>query len=260
MQSARPVNCSNSKLIKLMGNNPWFVTILTLFPSLFPGPLGDSVLGKALKKNLWQLKAHNIRDFASNKHRTVDDTPYGGGYGMILRPDVLSNAIEQTFDMAQPIIYLSPRGSIFNQDTARKLVKDHKGINIICGRFEGIDERVIESFPIQEISIGDYILSSGDLAAYVLIDACVRNISCVLPSHEVLEEESLGDSKEYRYLLEYPQYTKPASFRGLSVPDVLLSGNHKKIEKWRLSQAKSKTQAVREDLWQKYTKNLTQED
>jgi tRNA (guanine37-N1)-methyltransferase len=235
---------------------PWIINVLTMFPNLFPGPLNESIIGRSLKQNLWHLKAHNIRDFALDKHKTVDDTPFGGGNGMVLRPDVLSNAIKQTFDFNNPIIYLSPRGKLFNQDIARSLVSDNKGINLICGRFEGIDERVIEKFNIQEISIGDYILSSGDLAAYVVIDTCIRNIPGVFKSKDALQEESFGDSEEYKYLLEYPQYTRPAVFEGLNVPEILLSGNHKKIDLWRLEKAQEKTRVVRQEIWAKYTQIL----
>lgn len=232
----------------------WQVNILTLFPELFPGPLGYSVIGNGLKNNLWSIKISNIRDFALDKHRSVDDTPYGGGSGMIIKPDVLAHAINAVSDKELPIIYLSPRGKLFNQDTARELVKDNKGINLICGRFEGIDERIIEKFNVIEISIGDYVLSSGDLAAYIVIDACVRNIPGVLSDHNSLNEESFGDSQEYRYLLEYPQYTKPYDFAGMKVPDVLISGNHQQIKKWRLEKAVEKTAQVRPDLRYKMPK------
>ena len=235
---------------------PWIINVLTMFPNLFPGPLNESVMGRSLKQNLWNLKAHNIRDFALDKHKTVDDTPFGGGNGMILRPDVLSNAIKETFDFNNPIIYLSPRGKLFNQDIARSLVSDNKGINLICGRFEGIDERVIEKFNIQEISIGDYIVSSGDLESYVVIDTCIRNIPGLFKSKDALQEESFGDSEEYKYLLEYPQYTRPAVFEGLNVPEILLSGNHKKIDLWRLEKAQEKTRVVRQEIWAKYTQIL----
>lgn len=228
-------------------NSPWQVSILTLFPELFPGPLGKSVTGRGLEQNLWSINIYNIRDYADNKHRTVDDIPYGGGSGMVMRPDVLSNAINKTCN-GQKLIYLSPRGKLFNQEIARNLAKE-PGMNLICGRFEGIDERVIEKFNIEEISIGDYILSSGDLAAYILIDACLRNIPGILNCHESLQEESFGNSPEYSTLLEYPQYTRPMIFDGLPVPDILLGGNHKKIKEWRLIQAKKKTAQSRPDLW-----------
>lgn len=231
-------------------NNSWKVNILTLFPDLFPGPLSKSVTGRGLDKKLWSINTYNIRDYATDKHKTVDDVPYGGGSGMVIKPDVLSNGIRQCFNNNLSIIYLSPRGKVFNQDIARELAKE-PGINVVCGRFEGIDERVIEKFNIEEISIGDYILSSGDLAAYILIDACLRNIPGILHCHESLQEESFGDSQEYQYLLEYPQYTKPAVFEGMSVPETLLTGNHKMIREWRLAMAKEKTKQVRPELWKK---------
>jgi tRNA (guanine37-N1)-methyltransferase len=227
-------------------NSPWQVNILTLFPELFPGPLGKSVTGRGLEQNLWSINTYNIRDYADNKHRTVDDIPYGGGSGMLIRADVLSNAIKATFD-SKKIIYLSPRGKLFNQELARDLAKE-PGINLICGRFEGIDERVIEKFNIEEISIGDYILSSGDLAAYILIDACLRNIPKILHCQDSLQEESFGNSTEYRNLLEYPQYTRPVIFDGMAVPEILLGGNHRKIREWRLAKAKEKTAQMRPDL------------
>jgi tRNA (guanine37-N1)-methyltransferase len=236
-------------------SSKWQVNILTLFPQLFPGPLGESVTGRGLAKNIWSITTNNIRDYALDKHRTVDDVPYGGGSGMVMRPDVLSNAISSTCDFSLPLIYLSPRGRVFNQDIARELAKG-PGINLICGRFEAIDERIIEKFNIDEISIGDYILSSGDLAAYIIIDTCLRNIEGILNCRESLKEESFGDSQEYRHLLEYPHYTRPAIFEGKNVPSVLLSGNHKKIKEWRLLMAQNKTKEVRRDLWEKYMLNF----
>jgi tRNA (guanine37-N1)-methyltransferase len=227
-------------------NNPWKIQILTLFPELFPGPLAQSVTGRGLNNNLWSINTYNIRDFANDKHKTVDDIPYGGGSGMIMKPDVLGRAIKATFDQKK-IIYLSPRGKLFNQEMARNLAKQPE-LNLICGRFEGIDERVIERFNIEEISIGDYILSSGDLAAYILIDACLRNIPGILNCYESLNEESFGNAQEYNMLLEYPQYTRPMIFDGITIPNILLSGNHQEIKKWRLAQAKKKTEQNRPDL------------
>jgi tRNA (guanine37-N1)-methyltransferase len=240
-------------------SSKWKVNILTLFPQLFPGPLAQSVTGRGLTNNIWSITTNNIRDYSLDKHRTVDDVPYGGGSGMVIRPDVLSNAIYHTCDFSLPLIYLSPRGRVFNQDIARGLAKE-PGINLICGRFEAIDERIIEKFNIDEISIGDYILSSGDLAAYVVIDTCLRNIEGILNCSESLQEESFGDSQQYRYLLEYPHYTKPRVFEGYNVPSVLLEGNHKKIAEWRLLMAQNKTKTVRKDLWNKYLKSKKEVD
>jgi len=227
-------------------NNTWQIKILTLFPELFPGPLGKSITGRGLDKKLWSIDTYNIRDYTNDKHRTVDDIPYGGGSGMIIKPDVLGNAIKANFNENR-IIYLSPRGKLLKQEMSRSLAQE-PGLNLICGRFEGIDERVIERFNIEEISIGDYILSSGDLAAYILIDACLRNIPGILHCYGSLYEESFGSAPEYSSLLEYPQYTRPAVFDELAVPDILLSGNHKEIKQWRLAQAKKKTAQSRPDL------------
>ncbi len=233
----------------------WQVNLLTLFPNLFPGPLAESVTGRALKKGLWSINSYNIRDFTLDKNRTVDDRTAGGGKGMVLKPDVVSRAIKECFDLSRPIIYLSPRGKVFNQDKARELAK-LDGINLLCGRFEGLDERVIELFQLEEISLGDFILTSGDLASYCLLDACLRNVPGVLESKETLEEESFGDSDQYKFLLEYPHYTKPNVFEGRAIPEILLSGNHQKVAKWRLEEAKKKTRFVRPDLWEEYQKLL----
>jgi tRNA (guanine37-N1)-methyltransferase len=233
----------------------WNINILTLFPELYPGPLGLSIIGNAMKKGIWQLNASNIRDYGLGKHQTVDDTPYGGGGGMVIKPDVLGAAIEDKFiPNRMPIIYLSPRGKIFNQNMARDLINNTGGLNFVCGRYEGIDERVINEYSIVEVSIGDFVLSSGDLAAIALLDACIRLLPGVLCEHNALSEESFGASMEYQYLLEYPHYTKPYEWKGTIVPDVLASGNHKNIKKWRLEQAQLKTKQVRPDLWDQYCK------
>lgn len=233
----------------------WQVNILTLFPEIFPGPLSLSVTGNAITSGLWQLNTHQIRDFASDKHKTVDDYPYGGGSGMVMKADVLADAIDAVFVPNKlPIYYLSPRGIPFTQDVARSLSKSD-GINLLCGRFEGIDERLFLEYNIIELSLGDFVLSSGDVAAIPIIDACVRLIPGVLEEKGALEEESFGDSEQYRNLLEYPHYTRPAQWRGHSVPDVLVSGHHKNIEKWRLEQAKLKTEIVRPDLLLDLCKN-----
>jgi tRNA (guanine37-N1)-methyltransferase len=223
------------------------IKIITFFPELFPGPLNTSIMADGLKRNLWSCETINLKDFA----RYVDDTPYGGGNGMVIRADVLGNAM-MMFDFTNPIIYLSPRGKLLNQKMAKEL-SDNYGLNIICGRFEGIDERVLESFNILEISIGDYIISNGDLAAYVLIDACLRHIDGIV-SDEANEEESFNINN--KCLLEYPQYTKPLIWNDKKVPDILLSGNHEKIRQWRLQQAEEKTKNIRADLWYKYRRNI----
>jgi tRNA (guanine37-N1)-methyltransferase len=232
-----------------MNQSPWQVKILTLFPDIFPGPLQYSVTGRGLKEKFWSIEAKNIRDFASDKHKTVDDIPYGGGNGMVMKADVLANAIDSFFQNTNPIIYLSPRGTLLKQTIAHDYANNYKGLNILCGRFEGIDERLFIEYKIQEISVGDYVLTCGDVAAFSLIDSCVRLIPGLLETGEALKEESFGLSPEYQNLLEYPQYTKPATWRQLAVPSVLLSGNHANINKWRLEQAELKTKTVRPDLW-----------
>ena len=237
---------------------PWDVRILTLSPTIFPGPLQHSVIGKAFSKQKWELKVTDIHNYPADKHGTVDDPPYGGGGGMVLRPDVASQAIEDNFvlfDAKMPIIYLSPRGQVFKQQTAADLAKLN-GVQLLCGRFEGIDERIIDKYGITEISIGDYVLSSGDLAAYVLLDACIRLLPGVIEQNNSLAEESFGYGTLYENLLEYPHYTRPAEWKEIEVPDVLLSGHHSNIAKWRLEQAKTKTQKIRPDLWSKYQDTL----
>ena len=233
----------------------WQIKILTLFPELYPGPLDLSVIGNALNKH-WKLEAKNIRDYATNKHQSVDEIVYGGGSGMLIRADVLGSAIEDFFiPNGNPIIYLSPRGSVFNKKIAKELINNpQNGINIICGRFEGIDERVLSEYDITEISMGDYVLSSGDIAAFSMIDACVRMLPGVLKQPDALQEESFGDDETYQHLLEYPHYTRPYEWKGHKVPDVLLSGNHKEIKDWRLKEAEEKTKVIRTDLWDQYAK------
>jgi tRNA (guanine37-N1)-methyltransferase len=233
----------------------WQVKLLTLFPEIFPGPLQHSVVGNACKTGKWHLHVGNIRDYALDKHKQVDDAAYGGGTGMVLKPDVIGRAIEDFFlkDNNNEIIYLSPRGKTLTQKTAFELATNEKGINIICGRFEGIDERVLKEYKIRELSIGDYVLSSGDVAAFVLLDACVRMLPGVLDG-DALSEESFGLGGEYESLLEYPQYTRPVEWKGRGVPEVLTSGNHAKIEAWRLEEAKKITKFVRPDLWDQCNK------
>lgn len=232
----------------------WNVRILTLFPEIFPGPLSYSITGKALKDGVCTIETKNIRDYATDKHKTVDDTTFGGGNGMVLKPDVLANAIEDFFmPNGNPIYYLSPRGKQFNQYVAEELV-GHNGINIICGRFEGIDERVFLEYKIQELSLGDFVLTAGDIAAIPILDCCIRLLPSVLNDTDALKEESFATQGEYKNLLEYPQYTKPAVWRGHEVPEVLRSGNHAEINKWRYNEAIKKTKDVRPDLLDQCTK------
>ncbi len=221
------------------------VTVLTVFPELFPGFLGYSLTGKALEEQKWQLQAVNIRDYAFDRHKSVDDTPCGGGAGMIMRPDVLGRAIEANHTRGR-IIYMSPKGRPLTQKLAHELSLEEE-LTIVCGRFEGIDERVIEAYNVEEISIGDYILTGGEQAAQIMLDAVVRLLPGVLGNEASLEDESFED-----FLLEYPQYTRPTEWEGRSVPEVLLSGHHRKIADWRREQAEIATKAKRPDLFKKY--------
>lgn len=236
----------------------WQVNILTLFPEIFPGALGLSVTGNALTSGICSLTTHQIRDYALDKHHTVDDAPYGGGNGMVLRADVLGHAIEKCFlPNNNPIIYLSPRGQVFNQDLAREF-SAWPGINILCGRYEGVDERIFSEYTIREISVGDFVLSSGDVAAVPILDACIRLLPNVLEEGDALIEESFGNGREYKNLLEYPHYTRPYEWNGHTVPDILVSGHHANIDKWRLEQAKLKTKLIRPELWDRCTKGERQ--
>lgn len=230
-----------------MSKAPWKATVYTLFPDLYPGPLGCSVIGNALKEGVWSLDAVNIRDYAHDKHKTVDDSPFGGGPGMVMRPDVIAEAIEKNHSPEAHLIYLSPRGRPFTQGVAKEL-SQKKQISLICGRFEGIDERVVDHYGIDEMSIGDYILSGGEYASYCILDACVRLLPGVLGSEESLDSESFEG-----HLLEYPHYTKPRVWNGREVPEVLLSGDHGKIAKWRREQSEDITRRRRPDMWQKYS-------
>lgn len=232
--------------------------IFTLFPELFPGALSASITGNALKENLFNLETINIRNYATDLRKTVDDIPYGGGAGMVLKADVLAEAIDKNLQKKKlKIIYLSPRGKLFTQKMAQEFSNESE-IAIICGRFEGIDQRVLNEYEIEEISIGDYVLSGGELAAYVMIDAIVRNISGVLGDEESLKEESFGGKKssEYDFLLEYPHYTRPQKWRNHEVPEILTSGHHKNIKDWRLQQAVEITKERRTDLYQQYLNYL----
>lgn len=229
------------------GRAPWRAHVLTLFPEMFPGPLGTSLSGQALTAGIWSLTTTQIRDFGLGRHRAVDDTPAGGGAGMVLRADVLAAAIDharaaEPTDAGLPLIYLSPRGEPLSQGLARDLAMG-PGVMLLAGRFEGIDERVITGRDMREVSIGDYVLSGGELAAMVLIDACVRLLPGVLGAEASLHHESFEDG-----LLEYPQYTKPREWEGASIPDVLLSGDHKRIAEWRRAEAERITHERRPDL------------
>ena len=223
--------------------------IFTLYPDLFPGPLGNGLYGKAMEKKIWNIETVNIRDYATDKHKTVDDTPYGGGFGMLIKPDILAKALDKKIKTEEKIYYLSPKGKLFDQNLAKELSKE-KTINLICGHFEGIDQRVIDSRNIIELSAGDFILSGGESAAFVIIDSILRLIPGVIGNNHSVDEETFENG-----LLEYPQYTKPQIWEEKSVPDVLLSGDHAKIKDWRLSQSEAITRDRRPDLWQKYKKN-----
>jgi len=220
--------------------------IFTLYPDYFPGYLDKGLFGKAMRENIWKLETVNIRDYSEDKHKTVDDTPYGGGDGMIIKADVLARSLDQNVNPDEKTIYLSPKGRLFDHNYAKKLSKE-KTVNLICGHFEGIDQRIIDTRNIEEVSIGDFILSGGEVAAFVVIDAILRYIPGVLGNENSSKDESFENG-----LLEYPQYTKPQIFEQKGVPDVLLSGDHAKIKDWRLSQSEAITRDRRPDLWQKY--------
>ena len=227
----------------------WTARVFTLYPELFPGPLGSGLYKKALDKKLWSLEVVNIRDYATDKHKTVDDTPFGGGSSMLMRADVIANSLDKNIaNKNEPIIYLSPKGKKFDHIYAKKIL--NKNINIICGHFEGVDQRLLETRNIEEVSIGDFILSGGEIGAFVLIDTIVRLIPGVIGNSESLTDETFE-----RNLLEYPQYTKPQKWEKKEVPNVLLTGDHAKIKDWRLDQSESITRRRRPDLWEKYKKN-----
>ena len=227
----------------------WKAQVFTLYPEIFPGPLNKGLYGKALSKKIWNLKVVNIRDSAEDKHKTVDDTPFGGGSGMLLKPDVLAKSIDQNINIGERIFYLSPKGKKFDQKIAKDLAKE-KYINLICGHFEGVDERILTTRIIEEISIGDFILSGGETAALVIIDSILRLLPGVIGNDMSKKDESFENG-----LLEYPQYTKPLIWEKKSVPEVLLSGDHTTIKDWRLSQSEVITRDRRPDLWQKYKRN-----
>ncbi|MBB6249608.1 tRNA (guanosine(37)-N1)-methyltransferase TrmD [Nitrospirillum iridis] len=231
----------------------WHVTVLTLFPEMFPGPLGMSLAGKALENGTWSLESVDIRSFASDKHRSVDDTPFGGGPGMVMRPDVLDTALTASRSRLSQdqrergrAIYLSPRGRVLDQALVREFVSA-PSLTILCGRYEGVDERVLEAQGLEEVSLGDFVLSGGEPAALCLIDACVRLLPGVMGNVETAGEESFE-----RGLLEYPHYTRPAVWQDRAVPEVLLSGHHEKVKAWRLAEAERITRDRRPDLWRRY--------
>ncbi len=241
----------------LMGGPPrvagaWTAKVITLFPEAFPGTLGLSLTGRALDQGLWALEPLDLRAFGEGKHRNVDDTPAGGGAGMVLRPDIVARALRMAAigtpgDRARwPVIYLSPRGRPFDQATARRLAQA-EGVTLLCGRFEGVDQRALEYFEVEEISLGDFVLTGGEIAAQALIDATVRLIPRVLGNQASVEEESFSEG-----LLEHPHYTRPALWEGRAIPEILLSGNHAKIADWRRQMAERLTQERRPDLWRAY--------
>jgi tRNA (guanine37-N1)-methyltransferase len=231
----------------------WTATVLTLFPDMFPGPLGASLAGKALASGLWQLDACDIRDAATDRHRSVDDTPAGGGAGMVLRADVLARAFDALPETdGRPRLLMSPRGAQLTQARVRELAAG-PGPVIVCGRFEGVDQRVIDARQFEEISVGDYVLSGGEIAALVLIDACVRLLPGVMGNVASSDQESFSDR-----LLEYPQFTRPADFEGRTIPDVLTSGDHAKVAAWRRAEAEKLTKARRPDLWAAWKREHSQ--
>jgi len=236
-----------------MGQNPlWTARVLTLFPEMFPGSLGHSLAGKALKNAIWALETVDIREFARDKHRSVDDAPFGGGAGLVMRPDVLTEAVEQTVarplpdgtdTQDEPRIYLSPRGRLLTQARVRELART-KCVTVVCGRYEGVDERALDAAGVEEVSVGDYVLSGGEPAAVILIDAVVRLLPGVAGDPATFDEESFEGG-----LLEYPQYTRPREWRGREVPEVLLSGHHDRIKAWRRAESEKITKERRPDLW-----------
>lgn len=242
---------------ELMTNTPdlvgvWKAKVITLFPEAFPGVLGESLTGKALQDGRWQLEQIHLREFGEGKHKNVDDTPAGGGAGMVIRPDVMGNAIDFAMNGTPPdrrewpLVYLSPRGKRFDQATAKRW-SEARGITMICGRFEGVDDRVLFHYGIEEVSLGDFVLTGGEIAAQAMIDATVRLLPGVLGNAESIEEESHSNG-----LLEHPQFTRPAEWRGMAIPEVLMSGHHGKIAEWRQKMAEKITRDRRPDMWEAY--------
>jgi tRNA (guanine37-N1)-methyltransferase len=224
----------------------WRASVLTIFPEMFPGPLGASLAGKALASGIWSLDTHDIRNYATDKHRTVDDTPAGGGPGMVMKPDVLARALDALPHDTRPRLLMSPRGTPLTQRRAA-LLSQGLGAVIVCARFEGVDERLIKARGLQEVSLGDFVLSGGEIAALALIDACVRLLPGVMGKEASAAEESFADG-----LLEYPQYTRPPLFEGEPIPEVLISGDHAKVKAWRRAEAERLTKERRPDLWATY--------
>lgn len=232
-------------------DSTWRAQVLSIFPEMFPGPLGVSLAGQGLSDGAWSLEALDIRSFATDKHRSVDDAPFGGGPGMVMRPDVIDSAIHAVRETSSdlPLVYLSPRGKTFTQAKAQELASG-PGVALLCGRFEGLDQRILDSHEIEEISIGDFVLSGGETAALTLLDACVRLLPGVIGKPESLEQESFEHG-----LLEYPQYTRPQIWNGHAVPEVLISGHHENIRAWRQAQSEEITKQRRPDLWSQYAEN-----
>jgi tRNA (guanine37-N1)-methyltransferase len=224
----------------------WTASVLTIFPEMFPGPLACSLAGRALAEGRWRLEIRNLRDFATDRHRSVDDEPFGGGAGMVMRPDVVARALDATLAAGRPAIYLTPRGRPLSQDRVHALAQAD-GVVLLCGRFEGVDQRIVDARGLEELSIGDVVLSGGEPAAIALIDACVRLLPGVVGADASLAEESFAED-----LLEYPHYTRPQVWEGVPVPEVLLSGHHERIRRWRREQAEQVTQARRPDLWTRH--------
>lgn len=233
--------------------SPWTAKVLTIFPEMLPGPLGHSLVGQALEDQRWSLEAVNIRDFATDRHKSVDDLPFGGGAGMVMRPNVVAAALDDLESRAPelPRLYLTPRGRSLTQERIEHLAKG-PGVVVLCGRFEGVDQRVVEARSLEEVCLGDFVMSGGELAAMALIDACVRLLPGVIGAEASLAEESFNED-----LLEYPQYTRPQMWEGRAVPDILLSGHHARIREWRKSQSEAVTQTRRPDLWSRYLSRNT---
>jgi tRNA (guanine37-N1)-methyltransferase len=226
------------------------ITILTLFPEMFPGPLGQSLIGKALQNNVWQLEVRDIREFAEDKHQTVDDTCFGGGPGMVLKPDVVDRALKAVMEKGKTrLIHLTPRGKVFHQAFAREIAQSSLPLVFLCGRYEGIDQRVLDAWEAEDVSLGDFVLTGGELAAMTMLDAIIRLIPGVIGDETSLDEESFSNG-----LLEYPHYTRPRVWQEREVPEVLLSGHHQQIAEWRLREAEKITRVRRPDLWENYSK------